>query len=306
MIENWEQFKDLEYYPDRVCKCGCGERIKVQSHHKYQGIPEYISGHNTRVTGSPAKRPEVRKVLSEQKIGDNNPAKRPEVRARMSASQTGKHQSQETKEKRGESLRNSEKFKKAMKTRKPPRQGTDTSLQARENMRNGKIKQYSNPENRLKKAKELASARYAVGHIDLPRLGFSALYRSSYEKIALLLLDGKEEVFDIQIEKVYIPYVDEFGSDRTYIPDFLVTLNDDNQFLIEVKPKDFVEFDPRCGKSNFPKFEAAQKWAKENDVIFCIWTEDILFSKNGVTTTSLREIVEATVANLFVRERLKV
>lgn len=48
MIENWEQFKDLEYYPDRVCKCGCGGRIKVISSHKYDGIPKYIKGHHTK------------------------------------------------------------------------------------------------------------------------------------------------------------------------------------------------------------------------------------------------------------------
>jgi len=51
MIENWDQYKDLEYYPDRVCKCGCGGRIKVQSHHKYGGIPEYARGHNRRTRG---------------------------------------------------------------------------------------------------------------------------------------------------------------------------------------------------------------------------------------------------------------
>ena len=45
MIENWEQYKDLEYYPDRVCKCGCGGRIKVRPSHKYDDIPRYILGH---------------------------------------------------------------------------------------------------------------------------------------------------------------------------------------------------------------------------------------------------------------------
>ena len=49
MIENWDQYKDLKYYPDRVCKCGCGGRIKVKSYQKYQGIPRYIRGHNGRV-----------------------------------------------------------------------------------------------------------------------------------------------------------------------------------------------------------------------------------------------------------------
>jgi len=47
MIENWEQYKDLEYYPDRFCACGCGGRIKVKPYHKYGDfIPEYIHGHN--------------------------------------------------------------------------------------------------------------------------------------------------------------------------------------------------------------------------------------------------------------------
>jgi len=51
MVENWDQYKDLEYYPDRFCACGCGNRIKVQPHHKYQGIPEYINRHCRRGKG---------------------------------------------------------------------------------------------------------------------------------------------------------------------------------------------------------------------------------------------------------------
>lgn len=45
MIENWNQYKDLEYYPDRVCACGCGGKIKVIPSHSYNGIPKYINGH---------------------------------------------------------------------------------------------------------------------------------------------------------------------------------------------------------------------------------------------------------------------
>jgi len=49
MFENWDQHKDLEYYPDRVCRCGCGGRIKVRPHHKYRdGLPKYITGHALR------------------------------------------------------------------------------------------------------------------------------------------------------------------------------------------------------------------------------------------------------------------
>lgn len=46
MLENWEKYKDLEYYPDRLCDCGCNGRIKVRKYHKKYGIPKYISGHN--------------------------------------------------------------------------------------------------------------------------------------------------------------------------------------------------------------------------------------------------------------------
>jgi len=46
--ENWNQYKDLEYYPDRFCACGCGGRIKVKPWHRWDGIPNYIRGHARR------------------------------------------------------------------------------------------------------------------------------------------------------------------------------------------------------------------------------------------------------------------
>ena len=46
-----DQYKDLEYYPNRFCKCGCGGRIKVKPHHSWCGIPDYICGHNMRGKG---------------------------------------------------------------------------------------------------------------------------------------------------------------------------------------------------------------------------------------------------------------
>jgi len=45
IIINWDALKDLEYYPDRFCACGCGGRILVKPHHKFYGIPKYISHH---------------------------------------------------------------------------------------------------------------------------------------------------------------------------------------------------------------------------------------------------------------------
>ena len=48
MIKIWNQYKNLEYYPDRICACGCENGIKVQFHHKYYGIPKHINGHGRR------------------------------------------------------------------------------------------------------------------------------------------------------------------------------------------------------------------------------------------------------------------
>ena len=34
---------------NKLCACGCGKEIIIKSYHKYRGIPEFISGHNSRV-----------------------------------------------------------------------------------------------------------------------------------------------------------------------------------------------------------------------------------------------------------------
>ena len=84
-VENWDQYKDLEYYPGRVCGCGCKGRIKVHPNHKYQGIPKYIRGHHLNLN-NPMHRPEVVAKVS----GDNHPMKDPEVAKRNGDAQRGK------------------------------------------------------------------------------------------------------------------------------------------------------------------------------------------------------------------------
>ena len=279
----------------RFCKCGCGGSKEVSINSTWQ----YFRGHNLRV---------------------KNPASDPEVAAKISKSNTGKKRSEESIEKQKESMRSSEVFEEAMKNRKPPREGTSTSLQARENMSNGAINRKITPEfresrrqgtlrslldpevkkKRIEQIMENAHS-HKSGYISISVSSEPIFYRSSYEKDALLLLESKPDVSSITSEKVHIPYVDEFGKDRVYIPDFLITLSDGEKILLEVKPRDFVEIDPRGGikVSNLPKYIAAQKWAQNNDAVFCIWTEDVLYN-NSSTTTSLQEIVEATVASHFI------
>jgi len=279
----------------RFCGCNCGgsKEVPVDSTWKY------FRGHNLRI---------------------NNPAKNPEVAAKIAKSNTGKKRSEASIEKQKKSMKSSKKFADAMKNRKPPREGTSTSPQGRENMRQGAINRKTTPEfcesrrrgmlkhfsvleNRLKRAKEIAERvntkgyQYKTGYVVLPRLNTKVFYRSSYEKDALLLLDSKLEVSDVKAECVFISYMAEDGCQRVYIPDYLITLQDDSEVLIEVKPKDCIEGRNPRDKDFERKSEAAIKWANENDIMFCIWTEDVLHNNSSTTELSLQAIVEATVAN---------
>jgi len=89
--EDWDQYKDLEHYPDRVCKCGCGERIKVKLGHKYDGIPKYILGHNRRGKTS------LRKGKTYEEYYGKEKAK--EIKRKQKEFAEGRHSSEETKEK---------------------------------------------------------------------------------------------------------------------------------------------------------------------------------------------------------------
>lgn len=70
--EEWNKYKDLEYYPDRVCRCGCGGRIKVRLSHKYNGICEFIKGHNRRGTHHTKETKEKQRRANNRK-GKPNP-----------------------------------------------------------------------------------------------------------------------------------------------------------------------------------------------------------------------------------------
>ena len=242
--------------------------------------------------------------------GDGNAAKRPEVRAKMKESAEGRIVSIETRQAMSEGHLNSEVFHQAMKTRKPPRLGTTTSPEAIENMKRANqgrtcseehkkrtsetmLEFYSNLENRIKKAKEIAGRiaqkgyQFKTGYITLPRLGMTLLYRSSYELTALLMLDSRQEVVEVLGEVNHIPYCAIDSRIRIYIPDMLITLDDGQKFLIEVKPEKKVNDEFKC------KIPATLDWCKKNQVTYCIWTEKVLYN-NSSTTTPLRVILEAT------------
>jgi hypothetical protein len=112
MVENWDQYKDLEYYPDRVCGCGCEGRIKVRPSHRYEGIPQFIAGHHikgykipreTRICGCGCEGTFECKVSSNQKYiyghGSRGKHHTEETIEKICQAKLGKHPTEETIEK---------------------------------------------------------------------------------------------------------------------------------------------------------------------------------------------------------------
>ena len=125
------------------------------------------------------------------------------------------------------------------------------------------------------------------------------VYRSSWEYKFMLYCDLNEGVIKWGSECFKIPYTDNMGHNRVYIPDFyLETINKNNpsilnKFLVEVKPlKETIEpiipktitekklkaleWDITTWQKNKHKWAYAIEWCKNRDMIFQIVTEENL------------------------------
>lgn len=67
------------------------------------------------------------------------------------------------------------------------------------------------------------------------------VYRSSYELKFFSMLDLDTTVESYEVESLKIPYVDEYGKSRNYIPDVIVLYKTGRIEVCEVKPKDMLE-----------------------------------------------------------------
>jgi hypothetical protein len=168
-----------------------------------------------------------------------------------------------------------------------------------------RVAKYSKP-NSLegKKNKALASSKrvmegtlgsnkyYKKGRVVLERLGVEVYYHSSYELEALLQLDRCPIVSEVSRKSIRIQYKKEDGSTHYYVPDLLITTIYGSNYIVEIKPNCFVD-----DMENKVKFVSAERYAARHNMTFLIWTEDILFSENGVTTALAKVTSLAMAAN---------
>ena len=113
------------------------------------------------------------------------------------------------------------------------------------------------------------------------------IYRSSYEKIFIQWLENNSKVKSWASECMAIPYVNKLdGESHHYYPDFFVIMENGDQVLIEIKPKNQTvppktQFDPNgyAWKEyirNRSKWAAAMEFCQKNGLLFKILTEETI------------------------------
>lgn len=120
------------------------------------------------------------------------------------------------------------------------------------------------------------------------------LARSSWEFVFMKMLDEHPGVEKWASESVKIPYQDPLtGKYTVYVPDFFIVYRDKSRKqhaeLVEVKPSN-QQLREKVGKSrynqeqyikNMAKWEAANAWAKQNNIKFRIVNEDDIFHQGN-------------------------
>ena len=120
------------------------------------------------------------------------------------------------------------------------------------------------------------------------------LARSSWEFIFMRMLDEHEGVQNWVSESIQIPYRDPLtGKQTIYVPDFFVVYVDKDKKkhaeVVEVKPSNHTLLE-KVGKSrynqeqyvkNMAKWEAANRWCKQQGVRFRVVSEDEIFHQGG-------------------------
>jgi hypothetical protein len=114
-------------------------------------------------------------------------------------------------------------------------------------------------------------------------------YRSGWELSFMRFLDSNDSVLQWASEAVRIPYRHPLtGKQTIYVPDFLITYRTrNNQMraeLIEIKPKKQSVVESKMSSRdravvaiNYAKWASAQKWCKQQGLMFRVITEDDLF-----------------------------
>jgi hypothetical protein len=117
-------------------------------------------------------------------------------------------------------------------------------------------------------------------------------YRSSWEWHFMKFCDDNDHVLQWASEAVSVPYRHPLtGKQTIYVPDFLITYQNSAGKtigeLIEIKPRKQSVLEGRMSEKermivaiNYAKWSAAEKWARQQGLMFRVINEDQIF-RNG-------------------------
>jgi len=97
-------------------------------------------------------------------------------------------------------------------------------------------------------------------------------YESALERDLIHLMEFSDEVFRYIEQPLQVPYTDQFGKTRNYIPDFYLEFLDKKRLpeLIEVKYQ--IDLKEKAEELKY-KFDAIRQFCENNNMIFRILTE---------------------------------
>lgn len=213
-----------------------------------------------------------------------------EHRKNISIANTGKYHTEETKRRMSEAASGEKNHNFGKHLSKETKKKLSVANSGENHPRFGKYhteetkkqmsKSHKNPS---KKTRELMSKtraeRIASGKIKYGKGGHfyseknkkKLWYRSSYEFQAYKILEKVAKVVKYEAEPIYIPYRFQ-GLVKNYVPDILVTYDDNTRELIEIMSE------WQTGDSiRLVKFQSAKKYCKNNNIIFSVWTEKEIF-----------------------------
>ena len=125
------------------------------------------------------------------------------------------------------------------------------------------------------------------------------IYRSSWEYKFILYCEENNNIVKWSSEPVKIPYIDIHDKKKkNYYPDFYMKLSNGKEYIIEIKPKNFLKKpNPpkiqnkrlvesyiksiKMYRMNLSKWKSAKEWANNRGWIFKLITEDFFSSTDN-------------------------
>ena len=117
---------------------------------------------------------------------------------------------------------------------------------------------------------------YITGTFYSKKNDISVKFRSSYELAYLNILEKDWTVRRYWYEYISIPYKDQLGKDRLYIPDFIVLYSNNSIEIVEVKPSSKISDSDVILKRDaavsfikqfFPSDNISYKFITEDDIL---------------------------------------